>query len=238
MSFSNTKIAVITGAGSGIGMSTAREFINAGYTTVLVGRTINSLQALADTLGSNAFVVLCDITQPDQVNQLFNTIKEKFGRIDVLFNNAGISSPKVSIEKIEYQDWINAVNTNSTGTFLCAQAAFRLMKTQTPMGGRIINNGSVAAISPRPMSPAYTATKHAVTGLTKSLSLDGREFDIACGQIDCGAVDTPITKKLQESKIDPSEVARTVLHMAELPLSTNILSLTIMPTKMPLIGRG
>jgi len=238
MIFTNTKIAVITGAASGIGKATATKFVNAGYTVVLVGRKIKPLQDLADTLGSNTFIFPCDITHPNQVDNLFNTIKEKFGRIDVLFNNAGVSPPKVSIENIDYLDWTNTVNTNLTGTFLCAQAAFRLMKKQHPVGGRIINNGSVASISPRPMSPAYTATKHAITGLTKSLSLDGREFDIACGQIDCGTVNTPITEKIPELKIDPACVAQTVLYMAELPLDTNILSLTIIPTKMPLVGRG
>ncbi|UGY91086.1 SDR family oxidoreductase [Streptomyces gobiensis] len=246
------KTAVVTGAGSGIGRSVALALAEAGWAVALAGRRES---ALAETAGLAApegpvAVIPTDVTDPTSVTTLFNTTQEHFGRIDLLFNNAGVFGPAVPLEELAYDDWRSVVDTNLTGAFLCAQAAFQAMKTQSPQGGRIINNGSISAHTPRPHSIAYTATKHAVTGLTKSLSLDGRAYGIACGQIDIGNAATELTARMQagilqangttavEPVMDAMDVARTVVHMASLPLEANIQFATVMATAMPYIGRG
>ena len=247
----NGKVALVTGAGSGIGRAVALAFLRAGYSVVLAGRRIEPLNAVASESGTDrALAVATDVSQPASVDALFATIADKFGRLDVLFNNAGVSSLQTQFEDLSFAQWQNVVDINLTGSFLCAQGAFKLMKAQAPQGGRIINNGSISAHSPRPNSAPYTATKHAITGLTKSISLDGRKYNISCGQIDIGNAMTdlaaPMAKGMPQANgqiaIEPmmnvSEVADAVLHMAALPLSTNVQSMTIMATAMPFVGRG
>jgi NAD(P)-dependent dehydrogenase (short-subunit alcohol dehydrogenase family) len=234
-------VVVITGAGSGIGRATSVEFFNYGYSVVLIGRTLKKLQdtqQLFKNDSSRSSTVVCDISQPDQVLKSFDTIFQQFGRIDVLINNAGMGVHKTNTEDVTYEQWMSSVNTNITGTFLCSQQAVKFMKQQQPSGGRIINIGSLAAHAPKPNSATYTMAKHAITGLTKSLALDGRDFNIACSQIDLGTTDTELTQHLTEQKLSTQQVAKTILHMANLPLDSNVLFTTMMPTVAPLIGRG
>jgi NAD(P)-dependent dehydrogenase (short-subunit alcohol dehydrogenase family) len=246
------RIALVTGAGSGIGRATALALLGAGYTVVLAGRRPEALEETAALAGPTAtrLVVPTDVTEEGSVRALFDRTREVFGRLDLLFNNAGTGTPPIPLEEVTLAQWRRTVDVNLTGVFLCTQAAFRLMKCQTPRGGRIINNGSISATTPRPRSAPYTATKHAITGLTKATALDGREFDIACGQIDVGNADTAMTAGMKagvlqahggvaiEPTMDVGNVARTVLHMASLPLDANILFLTVMATTMPFVGRG
>jgi NAD(P)-dependent dehydrogenase (short-subunit alcohol dehydrogenase family) len=240
------RVALITGAGSGIGRATALAFLRDGFRVVLAGRSVDKLAAvIADARRSGggdvaALAVESDVRNPEQVRVLFDTIREKFGRLDVLFNNAGINAPFVPLEEMPYEKWREVIDTNLTGAFLCTQQAFRLMKQQTPRGGRIINNGSISAHVPRANSAPYTASKHAITGLTKSTSLDGRQYDIACGQIDIGNALTELAKTSPrpEPMFDVDHVANAVLQMAKLPLEANVQFMTIMATKMPYIGRG
>ncbi|HLS16600.1 MAG TPA: SDR family oxidoreductase [Paenalcaligenes sp.] len=245
------KIALVTGAGSGIGRATALALADAGYTVVLTGRTQASLVETQELSPAGMCVVhRCDVSQPIQVKNLFDFIKEEYGRLDLLFNNAGIGHAEVDIDALAIEDWQQIVNINLNGSFYCAREAFKLMKEQQPQGGRIINNGSISAYAPRPHSVGYTTTKHAISGLTKSLSLDGRPYDIVCSQIDVGNAATQITKdsasgRLQpdgqirpEPTMDVAEVAQAVVYMAEQPLTVNVQFMTIMATKMPYIGRG
>jgi NAD(P)-dependent dehydrogenase (short-subunit alcohol dehydrogenase family) len=249
----NNKVALITGAGVGIGRAAAKALLKAGYRVVLTGRNLERLQkAITDIGGTNdnCLAIACDVGQPEQVKKLFAALRERFGRIDVLFNNAGIGAPAVPMEDLTYEQWMNVVNANLCGAFLCSQEAIRMMKAQSPQGGRIINNGSISAHAPRPMSAPYTATKHAISGLTKTISLDGRPFNIACGQIDIGNAATEMTERMAagimqadqsikvEPRMDVDHVGEAVLHMAQLPLESNILSMTIMATNMPFVGRG
>jgi len=247
------KFALVTGAGAGIGRETAVALAQGGWHVALAGRRIEPLNETAEQVrgqGRDALVQTCDVGDPASVKALFGAIKEAFGRLDLLFNNAGAGAPRAPMDELTFEQWMNVVNVNLTGAFLCAQGAMAMMKRQSPMGGRIINNGSVSATTPRPFSAPYTATKHAITGLTKSIALDGRAHDIACGQIDVGNALTDLARPLStgtpqadgrivaEPTIDAKEVAAAVVHMANLPLSTNILTLTIMATKMPFVGRG
>ena len=248
----HAKVALVTGAGSGIGRHSALALAEAGYGVALAGRRQDALEETAALAGTDARMlpVSTDVGDPQAVDALFAQVAEHFGRLDVLFNNAGGGAPTVPLEDLEYEQWQKVVAVNLTGSFLCTQAAFRIMKDQDPRGGRIINNGSVSAAAPRPNSAPYTATKHAITGLTKSTSLDGRKYDIACGQIDIGNTATDMTQrmsdgvpqadgsKLVEPRFDVEHVARAVVQMAELPLDTNVLFMTIMATKMPFVGRG
>ena len=248
---SNDKVALVTGAGTGIGKAVALAFLREGYRVVLVGRRIDPLNEVAGEVGTDrALPVATDVSQPESVAALFAKIREKFGRLDVLFNNAGVNSPRANFEDLTFEQWQNVVNINLTGSFLCAQGAFKLMKEQLPQGGRIINNGSISAHAPRPNSAPYTSTKHAITGLTKSISLDGRKYNIACGQIDVGNALTELSARMTtgvpqasgeiaiEPMMEAGEVADAVIHMAALPLSTNVQFMTIMATKMPFVGRG
>lgn len=245
------KVALVTGAGSGIGRVCAMALGEAGYAVVLAGRDLTKLQDTASAMKGETLCVSADVTNPASVKNLFAKALEKFGRLDVLFNNAGTGAPgAILLEDLSFEQWTNVVNTNLTGPFLCTQEAFKIMKAQTPVGGRIINNGSISAHTPRPNSSPYTATKHAILGLTKSTALDGRKYDIACGQIDIGNAATDMTSRMSggvpqadgalkpEPTMDVNEVARAVVHMASLPLSANVLSMTIMATKMPFVGRG
>jgi NAD(P)-dependent dehydrogenase (short-subunit alcohol dehydrogenase family) len=241
------RVAVITGAGSGIGRAVALAFLADGFRVVLAGRRDGPLRealAQAGAAAGNGLAVGCDVTDAASVQALFATVGREFGRLDVLFNNAGITAPPVPLEELPLASWNAVIATNLTGPFLCTQEAFRIMKNQHPRGGRIINNGSISAHAPRLRSVAYTATKHAMTGLTKSTSLDGREYDIACGQIDIGNARTELADKLAKASaapeplMDVEHVAQAVLGMATLPLSANIQFMTIMATKMPFIGRG
>ncbi|WP_254407332.1 SDR family oxidoreductase [Streptomyces sp. GMY02] len=249
------RTAVVTGAGSGIGRAVSLALAGAGWTVVLAGRRTETLTETAAAMSVEAQVqalpVRTDVSQPDDVTRLFATVNERYGRLDLLFNNAGTFGPGgTALEDLPLSAWQKVVDTNLTGAFLCAQAAFRLMKAQNPQGGRIINNGSISAHTPRPDSVAYTATKHALTGLTKSLSLDGRPYRIACGQIDIGNAATDMTARMRqgvkqangelavEPVMDVADVARTVLHMAELPLEANIQFATVLATTMPYVGRG
>ena len=249
----NGETAIITGAGSGIGRRTALVFLEAGYSVALAGRRLQPLEDTKSEAGpaaSRALVVQTDVSDPASVRALFAKTMERFGRLDVLFNNAGGGAPRVLLEDLTYQQWESVVGANLTGSFLCTQEAFRIMKNQNPMGGRIINNGSISADVPRPNSAPYTATKHAITGLTKSTSLDGRKYDIACGQIDIGNAATEMTARMAEGvpqangsvMVEPTmnvdNVANAVLYMARLPLDANVQFMTIMATKMPYIGRG
>ena len=245
------KVALVTGAGTGIGRAVALAFLRVGYSVVLVGRRSEPLQAVVKESGSDrALAVPTDVGNPESVAALFTKISEVFGRIDVLFNNAGVSGIGTNFEDIAFETWQSVVNINLTGSFLCAQGAFKMMKDQLPQGGRIINNGSISAHAPRPNSASYTATKHAITGLTKSISLDGRKYSIACGQIDIGNALTELSVRMTkgvmqangevavEPMMDATEVADAVIHMAALPLRTNIQFMTIMATNMPFVGRG
>ncbi len=246
----NGKVVIITGAGSGIGRAVALAMAAAGYSVSLAGRRIVELEQTVSLAESgNLLAVPTDVRQPESVKALFAATQERFGRLDVLFNNAGVNVPGVPFETLTYEQWCEVVNVNLTGVFLCAQEAFRRMKSQQPRGGRIINNGSISAHAPRPHSAPYTSTKHAITGLTKSLSLDGREHNIACGQIDIGnagmMTGTPTTGSLQpngatmrEPLMDTKHVAEAVVYMAGLPLEANVQFMTVMATNMPFIGRG
>jgi NAD(P)-dependent dehydrogenase (short-subunit alcohol dehydrogenase family) len=246
------KVAVVTGAGSGIGRAVTLALASNGWSVAAAGRRAEALEATA-ALGAGAAEILaitCDVTDPAQVGSLFARTKEAFGRLDLLFNNAGTGAPPRPLEDLSIEHWRRVVDTNLTGAFLCAQHAIRLMKAQDPRGGRIINNGSISAHSPRPNSAPYTATKHAITGLTKSIALDGRGHDIACGQIDIGNAATEMTAPMArgvpqangetavEPTMDVADVARAVLTMASLPLSGNVLFMTVMATAMPFVGRG
>jgi len=249
---SHDKVAVVTGAGSGIGKGVALAMLKAGYSVALAGRRAELLDKTAAESGAGARVlaVPTDVGDPRAVAALFAQTKEKFGRVDVLFNNAGSNAPGILFEDLTYEKWKSVVDVNLTGMFLCAQAAYRLMKEQNPRGGRIINNGSISAHAPRPDSAPYTATKHAVTGLTKSISLDGRKYDIACSQIDIGNALTELAARMAtgvkqangaievEAMMDVQHVANAVVHMAGLPLEVNVQFMTIMATKMPFVGRG
>lgn len=250
---SSSKIAIVTGAGSGIGKSVAVALAQHGYSVVLAGRRKEPLEATAIEVrqsNSPALVVVTDINDLTAVRDLFAKTKGAFGRLDLLFNNAGISGPAIPLEDLTYGQWKCIVDTNLTGTFLCTQEAFKIMKSQEPRGGRIINNGSISAHAPRPNSAPYTASKHGVTGLTKATSLDGRKYDIACGQIDIGNASTHMAERMKkgvpqpngtvavEPTMDPADVARAVVYMASLPLDANVQFMTVMATKMPFIGRG
>jgi NAD(P)-dependent dehydrogenase (short-subunit alcohol dehydrogenase family) len=245
--------ALVTGAGAGIGRATAVALARAGWHVALAARRREKLEETAREivgLGRRAIAAPCDVGDPEAVNSLFATIEQDFGRLDLLFNNAGQSAPAVPLDELTYAQWKAVVDANLNGAFLCAQGAYALMKRQDPRGGRIVNNGSISAHAPRPFSAPYTATKHAITGLTKSIALDGRAHDIACGQIDIGNALTEMAYKMTqgvpqadgriavEPTMDVEEVAAAVVHMASLPLSTNILTMTIMATKMPFVGRG
>ena len=247
------KTAIVTGAGSGIGRAVAIGLLEEGYAVVLAGRRIDKLDDTvreAGTFGARALRLPTDVGDPGAVRALFAATREKFGRLDLLFNNAGMSLRGAPLEDVTVDEWRAIVDVNLTGTFLCTQQAFRLMKEQQPQGGRIINNGSISAHSPRPHSAPYTATKHAITGLTKSTALDGRRFNIACGQIDIGNAATDMTAKMEsgvpqangttaaEPRLDVSHVVRAVLYMASLPLEANVQFMTVMATTMPFIGRG
>jgi NAD(P)-dependent dehydrogenase (short-subunit alcohol dehydrogenase family) len=247
------KIALVTGAGSGIGRACAMALLNAGYHVVLAGRRADALQqtvADAGAAGARALAVPTDVGDAASVQALFERTRSAFGRLDLLFNNAGIGAPPVPLDELSVEQWKAVVDINLTGAFLCTQQAFKLMKSQTPRGGRIINNGSISAHAPRPFSAPYTATKHAITGLTKATSLDGRAHDIACGQIDIGNAATEMTEPMArgvlqangelavEPRMDVADVAAALVHMASLPLSANVQFMTIMATKMPFVGRG
>ena len=247
------KVAIVTGAGTGIGKAAALALLQAGYAVVLAGRRVEPLQAAvaeAGPLGAQALIVPADVREPTSVRALFARTQERFGRLDLLFNNAGVGSAAVPLEELDLEQWRTTVDVNLTGTFLCLQEAFKLMKSQTPAGGRIINNGSLSAHVPRPNFAAYTATKHAITGLTKAAALEGRRHNIACGQLDIGNAATALTAAMTdgvlqadgsiaiEPTMDAEDVARAVVYMASLPLDANVLNLTIMATKMPFVGRG
>lgn len=247
------KIAMVTGAGTGIGKRTVLALWNAGYSVVLAGRRPEPLEETVQQAGidaSRALVVPTDVGDPAAVRNLFAQTQAKFGRLDLLFNNAGTGAPGVLLEDLTYEQWKTVLDVNLTGSFLCTQEAFKLMKEQDPRGGRIINNGSISAHAPRPNSAPYTATKHAITGLTKATALDGRKYDIACGQIDIGNAATEMTARMKrgvpqangttevEPTMDADHVAQAVIYMASLPLDANVLTLTVMATKMPYVGRG
>lgn len=247
------KVAIVTGAGTGIGRAVAIGLLEHGYSVVLAGRRADRLEQTARDArshGTRALVVPTDVTDPTSVGALFDATRATFGRLDLLFNNAGVSAPGVPLEQLRVEHWRSVVDVNLTGAFLCTQQAFLIMKSQQPRGGRIINNGSISAHSPRPHSAPYTATKHAITGLTKSTSLDGRRFDIACGQIDIGNAATEMTttyatgvlqangETAAEPLLDVAHVVDAVIYMASLPLDANVQFLTVMATKMPFVGRG
>jgi len=250
---SPSRVALVTGAGTGIGKAAAFALLNAGYCVVFNGRREDVLQQAVNESKASAdrtLVVAANIAKPDEVKKLFKQVLDKFGRLDVLFNNAGISAPAIPFEDLSFEQWQNVVDINLTGPFLCSQEAFKIMRDQKPQGGRIINNGSISAHAPRPLSAPYTSTKHAMTGLTKSLALDGRAYNIACGQIDIGNAVTDMTSKMAagvlqpdgsvraEPRMDVNQVGDAVVQMANLPLETNVLFMTIMATKMPFVGRG
>jgi NAD(P)-dependent dehydrogenase (short-subunit alcohol dehydrogenase family) len=246
------RIAIVTGAGSGIGRAAAVALLREGYAVALAGRRADALEATASAGNApgRTLVVPTDVSDPDSVRALFQKTKERFGRLDLLFNNAGTNVPAVPLEDLTFEQWRKVVDVNLTGVFLCTQEAIRLMKDQTPRGGRIINNGSISATAPRPNSAPYTATKHAVTGMTRSTALDGRKYDIACGQIDIGNAETEMASRQKagvmqasgeiavEPLMDVDNVARAVVYMASLPLDANVLFMTVMATKMPFVGRG
>ncbi len=247
-----TRVALVTGAGSGIGRASAVALARVGFAVALAGRRREALDETAAIIGATAeaLVTAADMGTPEGVRAVFRQVAERFGRLDVLFNNAGIGAPGVPIEELTFEQWRAVVDINLTGAFLCTQEAVRMFKAQDPQGGRIINNGSISAQTPRPNSAPYTATKHAITGLTKSTALDGRPFNIACGQIDIGNAGTPMTERMSqgmpqangtvmpEPTFDVDDVARAVVFMATLPLDANVLTMTIMATQMPLVGRG
>ena len=247
------KVALVTGAGTGIGRAVSLGLLGAGYSVVLAGRRLEPLEETVSLAGVDNDRTLCvptDVGKPEPVRALFEQAEARFGRLDLLFNNAGSFTPGVAMEDLSYEQWQQTVDVNLTGPFLCSQQAIRIMKAQDPQGGRIINNGSISAHAPRPMSAPYTSTKHAITGLTKSISLDCRHYNIACGQIDIGNAETPMTKampkgvpqangeRVPEPVMDVGHVADAVLQMASLPLDTNVQFMTIMATRMPYIGRG
>jgi NAD(P)-dependent dehydrogenase (short-subunit alcohol dehydrogenase family) len=249
----NGRFALVTGAGSGIGRASALALHHAGYRVALGGRRLEPLEktaATGDADGPAMIPIVADVSLPDSVNALFARIKQEFGRLDVLFNNAGLNAPGIPIEDLPFETWKSIVDVNLTGAFLCAQAAFRMMKGQAPRGGRIINNGSIAADRPRPNHVPYTSTKHAITGMTKCFSLDGRKYDIACSQIDIGNAATEMTERITkgvmqangalmvEPRMDLKHVADAVVFIANLPLDANVQFMTLMATKMPLVGRG
>ena len=249
----NGKVAMLTGAGTGIGRACALAMLREGYSVVLVGRRPEPLEktkADAGAGGERALAASADVSDPASVQALFAKTKEAFGRLDVLFNNAGVNAPGIPLEDLTFEQWRNVVDINLTGVFLCTREAFKLMKSQTPMGGRIVNNGSISAHAPRPNSAPYTSTKHAITGLTKCTSLDGRKYDIACGQLDIGNARTEMAARMAngvpqangevavEPLMDPENVARALLYMASLPLDANVQTMTVMATKMPFVGRG
>jgi NAD(P)-dependent dehydrogenase (short-subunit alcohol dehydrogenase family) len=243
------KVALVTGAGSGIGRAVALALAKADYAVVLAGRRLAQLEVVADQ-GSRCVPVAADVTDEGSIGALFGRIADQFGRLDLLFNNAGTATAALPLEHMPLEQWRSVINTNLTGAFLCTRAAFRLMKNQQPRGGRIINNGSISATVPRPRMVAYTASKHAITGLTKSTALEGRQYDIACGQIDIGNTATPLASPIaqnalqadfsmkQEPTFDVQHVADAVIYMAGLPLEANVLFMTVMATKMPFVGRG
>jgi NAD(P)-dependent dehydrogenase (short-subunit alcohol dehydrogenase family) len=247
---SDGKVALVTGAGSGIGKAVALALAGAGYRVAITGRRAEPLNEVVAEAGANMVAIPADVTSEQSVGELFAKVKEKFGRLDVLFNNAGTNAPPINMEDLTLAQWQAVVDTNITGVFLCTQAAIRIMKAQQPQGGRIINNGSISATAPRPNSAPYTASKHAVHGLTKSTALDGRKYNIACGQIDIGNTATPMAAQMSKgvlqadlsTKVEPTfdvkHVADAVLYMAGLPLDANVLSLTVMATTMPFVGRG
>lgn len=250
---SRDRVALVTGAGTGVGRAAALALLGDGWKVVLAGRRAEPLQqviAESKAAAGRALAVITDVTDPDSVAALFEQTEKTFGRLDLLFNNAGVGAPPVNLEELTLAQWQAAVNTNLTGPFLCTQHAFRIMKRQTPRGGRIINNGSISAHAPRPNSAPYTSTKHAITGLTKSTSLDGRKYDIACGQIDIGNAHTPMAARMAdgvpqadgsiraEPLMDVEHVGSTIRYMASLPLDANVQFVTIMATKMPFVGRG
>ena len=247
------KVAIVTGAGSGIGRASALALLRAGWKVALAGRRADALEATVKAAGEHASAALAvptDATDPAAVKALFAATKKAFGRVDMLFNNAGTGAPAIPFEDLTLEQWQGVVDVNLTAVFLCTQEAFRAMKAQSPRGGRIINNGSISAHAPRPLSAPYTATKHAITGLTRSTSLDGRAYDIACGQIDIGNAASEMTERMKsgvpqangqmavEPRMDLKHVADTVVHMASLPLDANIQFVTVMATKMPFVGRG
>jgi NAD(P)-dependent dehydrogenase (short-subunit alcohol dehydrogenase family) len=250
---STQKIAVVTGAGTGIGKAAALALMKDGYTVVLAGRRKDKLdEVAAEGPAGKSLAVPTDVGDPAAIKALFKTVQDAYGRLDLLFNNAGMGTPPMPFEDLPLDKWKAVVDLNLTGTFLCTQAAFRIMKAQTPRGGRIINNGSISAHTPRPLAAAYTATKHAVSGLTKQTALDGRPFDICCGQIDIGNAATPLTERMehgpgvlqpdgsmkQEARMNTVHVGKAIIYMANLPLDTNVLFLTVMANKMPFVGRG
>ena len=244
------KIALVTGAGSGVGRSAALALAHEGYAVVVAGRKVENLQAVAKEAAGETLVVPTDVREPASIQALFAKTKDAFGRLDLLFNNAGVSMRGMPLEDIPLDRWLSVVATNLTGTFLCTQEAVKIMKAQDPRGGRIINNGSISAHAPRPGTAAYTATKHAITGLTKQTSLDCRNYDICCGQIDIGNAATPLTEKMAEgmpqadgrvmpeTRMNVDDVGRAVVYMASLPLDANVLFMTVMANKMPFVGRG
>jgi len=247
------KVALITGGSAGIGKASAIALAKAGWDVVVTGRRkdlLDQVAAEARTHGARAIGVVCDVGKPDSVKALFDAVMAEFGHLHLLFNNAGIGAPGINLEDLTYEQWQAVVDTNLTGPFLCTQHAFRIMRDQKPIGGRIINNGSISAHAPRPNTAPYTSTKHAMTGLTKSTALDGRKYNIACGQIDIGNADTDMGGRMKagvpqangqimpEAVMDPEHVANAVVHMASLPLESNVLFMTIMATKMPFVGRG
>jgi NAD(P)-dependent dehydrogenase (short-subunit alcohol dehydrogenase family) len=251
MTEANNRIAVVTGAGTGVGRAASLALMNAGFTVVLAGRRLDKLEETQKLGGSGkSLPVPSDMTDPGSIAALFAKVMEVYGRLDVLFNNAGMGAPPVNFEDLSLAQWQAVVATNLTGPFLCTQHAFRIMKDQTPRGGRIINNGSISAHAPRPFSSAYTSTKHAITGLTKATNLDGRAYDIAVGQIDIGNAATPMTdrmvdgvlqpdgRKMPEPRMDSKAVGDAVAYMANLPLDANVLFMTVMASKMPFVGRG
>lgn len=249
----SSKIALVTGAGSGVGQAVARTLLAEGYKVVVVGRRLEPLQALVDEAhaqGGEALAVSADVRDPASIDAMFATVEEVYGRLDVIFNNAGINAPAVPMDELPVEKWLDVINTNLTGVFLCSRGAFALMRRQQPQGGRIINNGSISAHTPRPFTAPYTASKHAVLGLTKSLALDGREFNIACSQIDIGNALTELSVRMTkgvrqangeiavEPMVDVKHIADAVAYMASLPLSANVLNMTVMATNMPFVGRG
>ncbi len=253
MSETSPKIAIVTGGGTGVGRAAARALAGAGWQVVLAGRRIEPLERTIAEIGGagpKPLAIPTDVGDPASVRALFDQTWQTFGRLDLLFNNAGTGAPAVPIEELSFEQWMTVVNANLTGAFLCTQQAFRLMKMQQPQGGRIINNGSISAHTPRPFSAPYTATKHAITGLTKSTSLDGRAWDIACGQIDIGNAATEMTDRMAqgvaqpdgstriEPRMDVDHVGQAILYMAQLPPQSNVLFMTVMATKMPFVGRG
>ncbi len=253
MANGNGKAAIVTGAGSGIGRASALALLREGWSVVLAGRHRETLEQTAARAGpdaARALAVVADVSDPSSVQALFEAARDRFGRLDLLFNNAGAGAPPVPLEDLTAEQWRRVLDVNLSGAFFCTQAAFRLMKSQTPRGGRIINNGSISAHVPRPNSAPYTASKHAITGLTRSTALDGRKYDIACGQIDVGNAATEMTARMKvgvpqasgelapEPTMDVEHVARAVVYMAGLPLEANVLFMTVMATKMPYVGRG